>query len=388
MGEKVRYGCALTQQDLYLSFPRNRLKHKRQFSKFGSDIIIEEKFFVPVFTAIINDVIKNNVCCEIKLRGPRYLRFKIETISGDMFKRKRQYGGQLDIDIFKSNFTGYQFYIERETEAKRKVISRVNLGEKQRIKIINNINNGKFYIDEKPETTLDDYLSRLYYKYPELDRLDVKRIVMFGFHRLYTVLSKRCDFVFITSSVFTYIGCYFKRNVIDIYREIVHYREALKKKVRLLYRFKQLWYDWDGYYYYTLTDDEYEDAIDSNPNEKRLYKIGPKTLYKTIDECYIEGKGTRMFRIKKRKDEDKYKDLGFSWPYSIFEPMFKVRELDYVGPYNGSPKFKKLQVTGHDYEVLKRNRMTIHSINEYKSKMDRRRRRKLDSYLRTNIDWV
>ena len=99
--------------------------------------------------------------------------------------------------------------------------------------------------------TIKDYYKQLKEQFPDVSENDIKKICSFGWKSLYLHNSYGGDVCINDSNFWCYIG-HLKKNSLDYYN---YYRKKLALKIRVLYKRKKI--QWDGYYYFALTDNQY-----------------------------------------------------------------------------------------------------------------------------------
>ena len=134
------------------------------------------------------------------------------------------------------------------------------------------------------EKSIQDYYEKIYELYPTVPKEDIKRILQFGWKSLYLhnsyggdVLIKRRDFWFYTGSLMNNSLKWFN-----------YYIKKMVVKLRVMYKRKQI--PWNGYYYFALTKNQYEEYLKQKNRRGRPRKnftFSKVVLYKIYDECNI-----------------------------------------------------------------------------------------------------
>lgn len=151
------------------------------------------------------------------------------------------------------------------------------------------------------QKTIQDYYEALAAEYPEIPMTDIKRICQYGWKSLYLhnsyggdVLIKRKDFWFYSGRLMNNSLKYFD-----------YYVKKMRIKLRVLYKRKKI--EWDGYYYFALSQKQYEDYLsqkNSKGRPRKIFKFGKVVLYKIQDECsIIEHSKIALFRVKMKRDK-------------------------------------------------------------------------------------
>lgn len=142
---------------------------------------------------------------------------------------------------------------------------------------------------------LSDYYDTLQELYPQINKKDIATIVRFGWKSMYSIL-KSGGFVLISDNTFwSYFG--FLTNNSLKWAEL--YSEKLAFKIRTMYRKKHI--QWDGYYYFALTQSEYDKYIGQQKSKGRKrvhFKFDKLIFFKIFEECKCTMLGcTYFFRI-------------------------------------------------------------------------------------------
>jgi len=96
--------------------------------------------------------------------------------------------------------------------------------------------------------TINDYYEDVRKLWPRLPEKDIMRILNFGFKSLYLHNSYGGDTLIKDGDFLCYIG-YLRNNSIQHFK---YYVKKLVIKIRVLYKRRK--FEWDGYYYFALTD--------------------------------------------------------------------------------------------------------------------------------------
>lgn len=187
--------------------------------------------------------------------------------------------------------------------------------------------------------TISDYYEQLYEKFPDVPKKDIQRICSFGLKSLYLHNSYGGDTFITDKDLWCYIG-YLKKDSLEYFK---YYIKKLSLKLRVLYRRKKI--QWDGYYYFALSNAQYQEYINKKNKKGRPRKnftFNNIMLYQILDECKIQ---------------EYYKKYIFKIPYiSCVKYKFFVRELitdkaELI--IERSPlKFEDILVYENKYELL------------------------------------
>ena len=145
-------------------------------------------------------------------------------------------------------------------------------------------------------TKVNDYVDSVHEKFPELSREEVKRILVYGWKMILQYVRAGNDVSMITNKEFMFIG------KIPSSSLAVFKNYCFKLSRRIAYMFKRTKSEWDGYYYFTRSENQYIDYLSQN---KRKYKIFKNVfLYKLLEEIKIkEPYAPYIFRLNEKKTD-------------------------------------------------------------------------------------
>lgn len=187
--------------------------------------------------------------------------------------------------------------------------------------------------------SVKDYYEEMYQLFPEVSKRDIQRILNYGFKALYLHNSYGGDTLIQDSDFWCYIGTL--RN--DSLKHFHYYISKLAIKLRVLYKRKKI--KWDGYYYFALTDSQYESVLKqqkSKGRKRKYFNYGNQVLYKILDECKIKESGRKyIYRIPY------ISELGFSF----YKENLLSDKAELIITRD-TQKFKDILVTNQEYEFL------------------------------------
>lgn len=280
-------GYAFSTADLFMNFPYKRLQLSCEQCKIITgnnhrDLLVK-KIFKESLKLILIDIIENNVTFWLPLNGNKKCNIHMKKVSGTAFQNLRRGGKWKEVDIIKSMFSGYSigFYMLGNRTPREKTIY---INKELRDKIITYTNQGKQYGDSKYDKTIKDYYNKIYSIFPLVSKQDINRILIYSWKSVYTHNSYGGDVLIRGKDLWCYIGVLKK----DPLKHFYHYIRKLTIKLRVLYKRKQI--QWDGYYYFALSDQQYKFYLEQKNKRgrpKKYFKFGPMYLYKILDECKI-----------------------------------------------------------------------------------------------------
>lgn len=184
-----------------------------------------------------------------------------------------------------------------------------------------------------------DYYEEMYQLFPDVPKRDIQRILNFGFKSLYLHNSYGGDTLIQDSNFWCYIGKLRK----DSIKHFIYYKNKLATKIRILYKRKKI--PWDGYYYFALTENQYQNVLNQQKGKGRKRKhfnYGNQILYKILDECKLRYSNRKyIYRVPF------ISELG----YSFYKENYNTGDAELIETRDVQ-KFKDILVTNYDYETL------------------------------------
>lgn len=280
-------GCAFSTNELFMNFPYKSLsidcKQCKAITGNNHRDVLVKRVFKESLKLVINDIIENNITFWLPLTGNRKCNIHMRRMQGSDFKNLRRGGKWKDVDIIRSMFSGYDigFYMLGKRTPRVKTIY---LNKELRDKITNYTNQGKQYGDSKNDKTIKDYYDQIYSLFPLVPKSDINRILSFSWKSLYLHNSYGGDTLITDKDIWCYIGNLKK----DSLKHFYYYIRKLTVKLRVLYRRKQI--KWDGYYYFALSDQQYQYYVEQKNKRgrpRKYFNFGTVYLYKILDECKV-----------------------------------------------------------------------------------------------------
>lgn len=185
---------------------------------------------------------------------------------------------------------------------------------------------------------INDYYDKMYELYPDIPQKDIQRILKYFWKQIYLINSYGGD-VQIDRSLW----CFFGFMHTDSIRHFQQYVKKICNKLRILFKRKHV--QWDGYYYFALTDSQYENMISKVKPKSRKNKVldfGNQVLYKIYDECSVKRHFCKyIYRIP----------IGVDLGFAIYKPNFRSNKAELVTTRE-KLKFKDILVTNYKYQFL------------------------------------
>ena len=144
--------------------------------------------------------------------------------------------------------------------------------------------------------TIKDYYKDVEDAFPEVSKRDIERMLKFGWNSLYLHNVYGGD-VKIEDTRTQKFVCYIGSLTYDALKHFNYYIRKLVVKIRVMYnRAKE---PWDGYYYFSLSDDQYQYYLSQikkvGVKRKTFLFNGRVCLYKIFKECKVRDLSHKYF---------------------------------------------------------------------------------------------
>lgn len=170
----------------------------------------------------------------------------------------------------------------------------------------------------------EKYYDKVKERFPNLTYREIDTIIKFGLRSLFINCGYGGD-ILLRAPYFTmYIGKIFRDE------HFFNKYKILKESIKLRIKYKRAKTQWDGYYYFGLTEEQFQEYLSNFKNTgmgnkskgRRKYKITFKDiiLYKLLDECRLHKKYKHIFKIKFDLD------VGFN----VFKQEYTTRNAQYI----------------------------------------------------------
>ena len=186
---------------------------------------------------------------------------------------------------------------------------------------------------------VQDYYEELFALYPDVPKRDIQRIMQFGLKSFLMHNNYGGDVLLNSPSMWLYCGKLMK----DSIRYYEYYKRKMIVKVRINH--KRLNIPWDGYYYFGLTQDQYEQYLNQKNRRgrpKTHFKYGNTVLYKYFDECNLRNSGAvAIFKVTFQTD----------FGLSLYKPNFETDKAQLV--LEREPlSFKDILSSNYKYQFI------------------------------------
>lgn len=132
--------------------------------------------------------------------------------------------------------------------------------------------------------TIKDYYDIIQNKFPQIPKQDIIRMLNFGWKSFYLHNSYGGDVVIQDYNFWSYTG-FLRKNSIYHFK---YYIQKLKVKIRVKSLRNKTQYN--GYYYFALTDrqyNEYTNQKNSRGRKRKKFYYGNQILYRLLEECKL-----------------------------------------------------------------------------------------------------
>lgn len=143
-------------------------------------------------------------------------------------------------------------------------------------------------------TTINDYVDAVHEIHPDLTEEEIKRILNYGWKMILQYVSFGNDLQVLAPNFFFFIG----KIPVSALAAFNNYCYKLAKRIQ--YMFRRTKSEWDGYYYFARSENQYIEYLQQS---RRKYKIFKNVkLYKLLEECKVaEHSLPYIFRLAEDK---------------------------------------------------------------------------------------
>lgn len=162
--------------------------------------------------------------------------------------------------------------------------------------------------------TCEKYYDKIKERFPELSYKQIDRIIKKGLRSYYMTNLFGGDVLLCNQSYSMYTGRLFLNNL------TFHKYWKVKWKIKLRIKYKRAKTQYDGYYYFGLTDERFNEIQSKGKKKKRKAKFSNLVMYKILDECLLHHEYKHIFRIAYPED------CGFT----IYKENYEARNFEYI----------------------------------------------------------
>lgn len=189
---------------------------------------------------------------------------------------------------------------------------------------------------------VQDYYDKLFEIYPDVPQRDIKRIMQYGLKSFLINNNYGADVLLQSPTMWLYCG----RLMNDSIKYFEYYKRKMIIKIRINHT--RLNIPWDGYYYFALYQNQYEEYLkqkNKRGRPKKNFKYGNIILYKYFDECNLRNSSAvALFKITF------HSDLGLS----LYKPNFETDKAQIILERNPL-SFKDILISNYKYQFITDN---------------------------------
>ena len=176
---------------------------------------------------------------------------------------------------------------------------------------------------------IQDYYDKICELYPSISKSDIKKILQFGFKSLYLHNSYGGDTLIQNKNFWFYCGSLMK----DSIKWFNYYINKTIVKLRVNYRRNKT--EWDGYYYFALSEKQYNEYLKQKHKKgrpRKWFTFNNIILYKIFDECNLsEHSKVAIFRLP----------CLYEQGFVVYKEELKTNKLEFI-QYRNPLKFSDL----------------------------------------------
>lgn len=187
---------------------------------------------------------------------------------------------------------------------------------------------------------VQDYYEKMFELYPEVAKSDIKRILQYGWKSYYLHNSFGGDVLISRNKFWMYTGMLMK----DSLEFFAYYQKKMANKIRIKYKRNRP--SFDGYYYFGLTQAQYDNYLSQKNRRgrpKKNFTFSKIVLYKIWDEFnIIEHNVVALFRIP----------IGVDLGFTLFKEQLVTDKAEFLQERK-TLKFHDILLSEYDYQFLK-----------------------------------
>ena len=319
---RMLFNHGLSADEIFTNTPDRITNKPRQWfrDRYGDNESREDGISTPFrycMGVILNKILDDKLRFKIPVANNAYIDF--EVINEDLFELYKQRGAFPDVDFIESDFTGYYLRYYYQAKHYQKKIT-IYLGGDLKKKFINKVNSGEKLYTIK-DFTIDDILDEIHVQFKELDKKELRRILVHGFRRMHSAIMYGC---YISIATTRYINCYafFGELLTNPVKQAQSYTFHKIKKLRKIDLWKRTRFD--NYYYIGLTPSKFEEWILENKKNRVFTTFDKIMSLRLLEEVCIKAQKLYIFKFKVKK-----------WKgYMFWQDSIKIRDVEYIGESN------------------------------------------------------
>ena len=127
-------------------------------------------------------------------------------------------------------------------------------------------------------TTVNDYIDSVHEKFPEIPKEEIKRILVYGWKMILQYVRAGNDVSMITNKEFMFIGK-IPSSGLTVFKNYCY-----KLSRRIAYMFQRTKSQWDGYYYFTRSENQYKDYLSQNKRKYKVFKSSAPYIFRLNEQ--------------------------------------------------------------------------------------------------------
>lgn len=149
-------------------------------------------------------------------------------------------------------------------------------------------------------TNVNDYVEKVHEKFPELSENEIRRILIYGWKMIIKYVSSKNDILIQSKEIFCFIG----RIPKDSLKAFEIYYHKLANRISFM--FQRTKSEWDGYYYFSRSENQYIDYLKQKRRKNKIFKN--VFLYKLLEELKVrEPYNPYIFRLDENITDKSHK---------------------------------------------------------------------------------
>lgn len=203
---------------------------------------------------------------------------------------------------------------------------------------------------------VEDYLPYVYAKFPYVAQKDIDNIIQYGL-KSFIKLALSNAWICITSGAFYITTAALSLVHTNVFKYLHYYKNVLARKIRFLSKLRN--YPYDGYYYFYMSQKNYDAFVAENKAALRSYTANsslykkPLTfrnikLFKYKDECWAKSYPCKYIFRYPIKDASIYENKDV-----ILEEEFTTTKVEKVYHARKARKWNFIRYNHYDYGIKK-----------------------------------
>lgn len=316
-------------RDLFETFDikgKVHLSQKIVKKKYGVDRLqyLCVSVFIYCFYITLLDIIENNANFTLPLyRGKRAQIYCKEYVGNELMKL-RNYGAFENQDMLEQNFVGYGLIYMCDT-INEPMIKTIHIDDGLKKKLRDRAIKGPKPIKL---TKLDDYLPFVYKEFEDLPEKTIRQICEHAYRTMFRLQGMGCDICLSNKRLFPFVAYFGKCFKND--EKFYEYRnKKMADKIRIRYNLERKTKPWTGYYYFGLTEKQYDELFAEKKGRLKKKIVFPKIcIYKVKEEAALPKFNKYIFRIPWTEEKG----------WRIWLENYETRNIELIGERGADKK--------------------------------------------------